>query len=173
VIYELGDRRPVLEGSGHFVAESAALIGQVRLGSEASVWFGCVLRGDNDWIEVGERSNVQDGSVLHTDVGCPLTIGPGVTVGHQAVLHGCTIEADTLIGIGSVILNGAVIPGNCIVGAGALVTEGKTYPEGSLILGAPARVARALTDAEIESIRHSADHYVENAKRYTTALRST
>ena len=172
MIFELGDRRPVLEGSGHFVAENAAVIGHVRLRAESSVWFGSVLRGDNEWIDVGERSNVQDGCVLHTDIGFPLTIGSGVTIGHKVMLHGCTIGSDSLIGIGSVILNGAVIPGNCIVGAKALVTEGKTFPEGSLILGAPARVVRDLTGAEIETIGQSADHYVDNAARYSLKLRA-
>lgn len=170
MICALGDWQPVLEGGGHFVAGNAAVIGRVRLRSESSVWFGSVLRGDKDWIEVGERSNVQDGCVLHTDVGYPLTIGPRVTIGHKAMLHGCTIGADTLIGIGSVILNGAVIPGNCIIGAKALVTEGKSFPEGSLILGAPARAVRQLTAAEIAKIRNSADDYVANAARYAETL---
>ena len=170
MIYHLGERCPLLEGNDQFIAPDAAVIGHVRLHTQASVWFGCVLRGDNDWIEVGERSNVQDGSVLHTDMGFPLTIGRNVTIGHKVMLHGCTIESDSLIGIGSVVLNGAVIASNCIVGAGALVTEGKTFPEGSLILGSPAKVVRELTAAEIAMIGHSADHYVDNATRYAETL---
>ncbi|MDX1482235.1 MAG: gamma carbonic anhydrase family protein, partial [Woeseiaceae bacterium] len=137
MIAALADRQPVLEGEGHFVAGNASVIGRVRLKARSSVWFNAVLRGDNEWIEVGAGSNVQDGSVLHTDMGFPLTIGPGVTVGHMVMLHGCTIEANALIGIGSIVLNGAVIPSDCILGAGALVTEGKTFPGKSLILGAP------------------------------------
>lgn len=170
MIRALGERRPVLEGEGHFVADNASVIGHVRLARRSSVWFNCVLRGDNEWIELGEGSNVQDGSVLHTDIGFPLTIGPGVTIGHMVMLHGCTVEANALVGIGSVVLNGAVIPGNSIVGARALVTEGKTFPEGSLILGAPAKVVRELSDDEIAMITASADHYVENASRYAASF---
>ena len=169
--YALGDRTPVLEGDNHFVADGVRIIGNVRLKSEASVWFNCVLRGDNDWIEVGERSNVQDSSVLHTDPGFPLTIGRGVTVGHKAMLHGCTIDSNALIGIGSIILNGAVIGSNCIVGANSLVTENKVFPDGSLILGSPARAVRGLSDEEIAAIAESADRYVENAARFRDKLR--
>ena len=170
MIYTLGDRTPVLEGHDHFIADGARIIGNVRLKSEASVWFNCVLRGDNDWIEVGERSNVQDGSVLHTDPGWPLTIGRGVTVGHKVMLHGCTIDANSLIGIGSTILNGAVIGSNCIVGANSLVTENKVFADGSLILGSPARAMRQLSSEEIASIAASADHYVANANHYREDL---
>ena len=172
MIYALGGRRPVLEGDGHFVAASAAIIGAVRLGNSASVWFNCVLRGDNDWIEIGERSNVQDGAVLHTDPGLKLTVGTGVTVGHRATLHGCTIGDHSLIGIGSTVLNGARIGANCLVGAHALVTEDRRFPDGALILGVPARVARQLDAAEIDSIRQSADSYVANARRFATDLQS-
>ena len=172
MMYSLDDRTPVLEGDNHFIAAGARLIGNVRLKTEASIWFNCVLRGDNDWIEIGERSNVQDGSVLHTDPGWPLTIGRGVTIGHKVMLHGCTIDANSLIGIGSTILNGAVIGSNCIVGANSLITENKVFPDGSLILGSPARAMRELSDDEIASIAMSADHYVANAARYRTALRS-
>lgn len=172
MIYSLEDRVPVLEGKNHFIADNAVLIGNVRLKSEASIWFTCVLRGDNDWIVVGERSNVQDGAVLHTDPASPLTIGRGVTVGHQAMLHGCTIGDNSLIGIGSTILNGAVIGENCLVGANALVTEGKSYPDGSLILGAPAKVVRSLSADEIAASKESADHYVQNAARYRSACRT-
>jgi carbonic anhydrase/acetyltransferase-like protein (isoleucine patch superfamily) len=171
VIYKLGDRSPVLEGEGHFVADNATVIGNVCLKAESSVWFTSVLRGDNDRIEVGERSNIQDGCVLHTDPGFPLSIGKGVTVGHRVMLHGCTIGENSLIGIGSTILNGAIIGGNCLVGANSLVTEGKSFPDGSLILGAPAKVARELTEEEIAGMKESASHYVENAARFRKQLK--
>ena len=171
MIYALGDHEPELVGGGHYVADSAAIIGKIRLLDSASVWFGCVLRGDNEWIEVGEMSNVQDGCVLHTDMGYPLRIGRSVTVGHKAMLHGCTIGDNSLIGIGSTVLNGAVIGKNCIVGANSLVTEKQAFPDGSLIFGSPAKVRRALTEAEIDSITASATHYVENAARYREQLR--
>ncbi len=166
----LGDRAPVLEGDGHFIAENATVIGSVRLKSQASVWFNAVLRGDNDWLEVGERSNVQDGCILHTDPGIPLVVGDGVTVGHRVMLHGCRIGDNSLIGIGSTLLNGSVIGKNCIVGAHALITEGKEFPEGTLILGSPARVVRELSDDEIERIGWSADIYVKNAQRFNEQL---
>lgn len=170
MIHVLGDRRPEFEGGGHFVADNATLIGTVRLKDRASVWYNCVLRGDNDWITVGERSNIQDASVLHTDPGLELDVGSGVTVGHGATLHGCTIGDDSLVGIGSTILNGARIGRNSIVGAHALVTENKEFPDGVMLLGAPAKIARALTDDEIAAIRSSADLYVENAARYLSDL---
>ena len=166
MIGRLKDREPVFEGDEHYVAESANVVGTVRLKQSSSVWFQAVLRGDNDWITIGERSNVQDGSVLHTDPGLPLSIGDGVTVGHKVMLHGCTIGDNCLIGIGSVILNGAVIGNNCIVGAKSLITENKTFPDNSLILGAPAKVARTLSEDEVAMIGQSADAYVSNAKRY-------
>ena len=171
MIYALGEHEPELTGNGQFVADDATIIGKVRLLASASIWFGCVLRGDNEWIEVGEMSNVQDGCVLHTDMGYPLRIGRNVTVGHKVMLHGCTIGDSSLIGIGSTILNGAVIGKNCIVGANSLVTEKQAFPDGSLIFGAPARVRRPLTEAEISSITASAAHYVENATRYRDLLR--
>ena len=170
MIYSLGDRAPVFEGNGHFVADNATLIGSVRLGDSASIWFNCVLRGDNDWLIVGERSNIQDGSVLHTDPGLELVVGNGVTVGHKAMLHGCKIGDNSLIGIGSTVLNGAKIGSNCIVGAHTLVTENKVFPDGSLILGAPARVAREIDAQEIALISRSADIYVRNAARYSSDL---
>ena len=170
MIYALDDRQPVLEGNNHFIAENATVIGTVRLKDAASVWFNCVLRGDNDWIEVGERSNIQDGSVLHTDPGIPLIVGDGVTVGHKVMLHGCSIGNDSLIGIGSTLLNGASVGANCVVGAHSLLTEGKSYPDGVLILGAPARVVRDLDDQEIAGIRRSADIYVRNAERFRDQL---
>ena len=170
MIYDHGDRKPVFEGDGHFIAENATFIGSVRLGAIARVWFNCVLRGDNDWLVVGERSNIQDGSVLHTDPGLELVVGRGVTIGHKVMLHGCAIGDNSLIGIGSTVLNGAKIGSNCIVGAHALVTEDKAFPDGSLILGAPARVVRELEDGEIALIRKSADIYVANAARFSSDL---
>jgi carbonic anhydrase/acetyltransferase-like protein (isoleucine patch superfamily) len=171
VIHALGERAPVFEGDGHFVADNATLIGSVRLGDSSSVWYNCVLRGDNDWIDIGERTNIQDGSVLHTDPGLELIVGSDVTVGHKAMLHGCTIGDQSLIGIGATILNGARIGRHTIVGAHALVTENKEFPDGVMLLGAPARVARELSDEEKSLIRHSAAHYVQNAARYLAALR--
>lgn len=168
--YALGDRVPVLEGSDHYIADGARIIGRVRLKSHSSVWFNVVIRGDNEWIEIGARSNIQDGSVLHTDPGVPLTVGANVTVGHKVMLHGCTIGDNSLIGIGSTILNGASVGENCIVGAHALITENKSFPPGSLIIGAPAKVARLLSTEEIESIGASAEHYVQNAARFRDQL---
>lgn len=173
MLYALGDDSPDIADEGTWIADSANVLGKVRLRAFASIWFQAVLRGDNEWIEVGERSNVQDGAVLHTDPGCPLTIGRNVTVGHQAMLHGCTIHDNSLIGIGSTILNQAVIPEHCIVGAHALVTEGKTFEPGSLILGSPARAVKQLDDAAIQMIRSSADRYVENAARFREQLLQT
>jgi carbonic anhydrase/acetyltransferase-like protein (isoleucine patch superfamily) len=170
VIYTLGDRAPLLEGAGHFIADNATIIGSVRLGDQASVWFNCVLRGDNDWLTIGARSNIQDGSVLHTDEGIELVVGDGVTVGHKVMLHGCSIGDNSLIGIGSSVLNGAQIGRNCLVGAHALVTENKVFPDRSLILGAPAKVVRELSDEEVAHIRWSADVYVRNASRFLSDL---
>ena len=169
MIRSLGDRRPALSDGPAFIAHNATVIGDVRIGAESGIWFNCVLRADQDAIEIGERSNIQDACVLHVDPGFPLRIGNNVTVGHKAMLHGCTIDDDVLVGIGSTILNGARIPRNCVVGANALVTENKTFPEGSLILGAPAKAVRDLSDAEIRGIRRSADHYVDNARRFAEA----
>jgi carbonic anhydrase/acetyltransferase-like protein (isoleucine patch superfamily) len=170
VIHALGERAPELLGDGHFIADNATLIGTVRLRAQASVWYNCVLRGDNDWIDIGERSNIQDGSVLHTDPGIELVVGNDVTVGHKAMLHGCSIGDESLIGIGATVLNGASIGRHTIVGAHALVTENKEFPDGVMLLGAPARIARELTDEEIELIRYSASHYVRNAARYLELL---
>ncbi len=172
MIADLGDRKPVLEGDSHFVADSADVIGDVRLGNMSSVWFQAVLRGDNDTITIGERSNVQDGAVLHVDPGFPLTVGDGVTIGHKVMLHGCTIGDNSLIGINSVILNGARIGKNCVVGAQSLITENKEFPDNSLILGSPARVARPLSDDEVAMIGMSAAAYVRNAERYRENLRA-
>jgi len=170
VIRALGDRAPVFEGSGHYVADNAMVIGSVRLKDQSSVWFNCVLRGDNDWLVIGERSNIQDGSVLHTDSGIELVVGDGVTVGHNVMLHGCSIGDNSLIGIGSTLLNGSKIGRNCVVGAHSLVTENKTFPDGTLILGSPARASRQLSDEEIASIGDSADIYVRNARRFAEQL---
>src|ERR1700684_2574861 len=147
MIYELDGQKPDLPDEGRYwVAASASVIGKVRLKTDCSVWFGAVLRGDNEWIELGERSAIQDNATLHTDMGFPLTIGPDCVIGHNVILHGCTIGANSLIGMGAIMLNGARIGANSLVGARALVTEGKTFPDGSLIVGSPARAIRALND---------------------------
>jgi carbonic anhydrase/acetyltransferase-like protein (isoleucine patch superfamily) len=169
MIHTLGEARPDIH-DGAWVAPDARVIGRVRLKAGASVWFQSVLRGDNEWIEIGEGSNVQDGTVMHTDMGYPLTVGDRVTIGHKVMLHGCTIGADSLIGIGSIILNGARIGSNTVVGANSLVTEGKEFPDGVLVLGAPAKVVRELSAEEIAMIGHSAEHYVQNARRYRNEL---
>lgn len=169
-LYSINDAAPTL-AAGAWVAPSADLIGDVRLGERASVWFGAIIRADNTPIVVGEDSNLQDGAIGHSDPGFPLTIGARVTVGHQAILHGCTIADDVLIGMGAKILNGAVIESECLVGAGALVTEGKTFPAGSLIVGVPARVLRPLTDGEKQALRVSAAHYAEKAALYARTLK--
>ena len=169
-LYALGEWKPLL-AEGAWAAPSADLIGDVRLGPRASIWFGAVIRADNTAIAIGEESNVQDGAVGHSDPGFPLTIGARVTVGHQAILHGCTIADDCLIGMGARILNGAVIEPESIVGAGALVTEGKSFVAGSLIVGVPARVVRPLTPAERQMLRASAAHYAEKASRYASELK--
>lgn len=171
-VYALADADLEVEDpSAYWVAPTAVLIGKVVLKRNASIWFGAVLRGDNEPIVVGENSNVQDGSVLHTDMGAPLNIGRDVTIGHQVMLHGCSIGDCSLIGIKATVLNHAVIPSFCLVGAHALVTERKTFQEGALITGAPARMARQLEDGQRQLIRHSAAHYVENWKRYARDLR--
>jgi carbonic anhydrase/acetyltransferase-like protein (isoleucine patch superfamily) len=169
-LYEFESLRPTL-AEGAWAAPSADLIGDVRLGARASVWFGAVIRADNTPILVGEESNVQDGAVGHSDPGAPLTIGRRVTVGHQAILHGCTIGDGALIGMGARVLNGALIGTNCIVGAGALVTEGKTFEPGMLIVGSPARIVRQLSDQDLQMLQLSAAHYAEKAARYASGLR--
>ena len=153
-----------------YVADSATVLGRVTLGAKASVWFGATVRGDNDDIVIGDGSNVQDGAVLHVDPGYPMHIGERVSIGHQAMLHGCTVGDRTLIGIQAIVLNGAVIGPECLVGAGALVTEGKQFPARSLILGAPARVARELTDKDLLMLKRAADSYVERSARYGASL---
>ena len=170
--YSLDGVAPQLpEDNSCFVAPDANVIGKVRLGEGASVWFGATLRGDNEWIEVGARSNVQDGSVLHTDMGVPLTIGPNVTIGHSVILHGCTIGEGSLIGMGATLLNGAKIGKFCIVGANALVTENKEFPDYSLIVGAPAKVTRQLDETAAKGLLASAKHYAENGRRYAKGLK--
>jgi carbonic anhydrase/acetyltransferase-like protein (isoleucine patch superfamily) len=169
-LYALDDVGPQLS-DGAWAAPSADLIGDVRLGPRASVWFGAVIRADNTPILIGEDSNFQDGAIGHSDPGAPLTIGARVTVGHQAILHGCTVGDDCLIGMGARILNGAVLESECIVGAGALITEGKRFESGSLIVGAPGRAVRQLTDEEREALRVSAAHYAEKAALYAAQLR--
>jgi carbonic anhydrase/acetyltransferase-like protein (isoleucine patch superfamily) len=168
-LYAINDVEPKLAERA-WAAPSADLIGDVRLGARASVWFGAVLRGDNTPLILGEETNFQDGSIGHSDADFPLTIGARVTVGHQAILHGCTVADDCLIGMGARILNGAVIESECIVGAGALVTEGKRFERGSLIVGAPARVVRQVTEEERRLLRESAAHYAEKAQRYAAEL---
>ncbi|TBW33892.1 gamma carbonic anhydrase family protein [Siculibacillus lacustris] len=171
-IWMLDGQAPDLPEDGSaWVAPSADLIGRVRLGRESSVWFGAVLRGDNEWIEIGDRSNVQDLSVLHTDLGAPLTIGADCTIGHKVTLHGCTIGRNSLIGMGATILNHARIGEDCLVGAGALVTEGKAFPDRSLIVGVPARVIRLLDDAAVARLTRSAEGYARNARRYADGLK--
>lgn len=169
-IYELDGRKPDIAESA-WVADSAQVMGDVTLGEGASIWFGAIARGDSDRIVVGAGSNIQDGSVLHADESMPLTVGERVTVGHQVMLHGCTIGDESLIGIGAIVLNGVKIGKNCLVGAGSLVTEGKEFPDGSMIIGSPAKVVRQLTPEQIEGLRKSAQHYVENARRFRQGLK--
>ena len=169
-LYELDGKAPQL-GDGAWVADSAQVIGNVELGANASVWFGVVIRGDNETIRIGRNSNVQDLSVLHSDAGVPLTLGDNVSVGHQVMLHGCTIGDGSLIGIQAVVLNNAKIGRNCIVGAGSVVTEGKEFPDNSLIFGSPAKLVRTLDEKGLEMLRHIAGHYVENGERYRRGLK--
>ena len=171
-IYELDGQRPDLPADERYwVAESAVVIGTVRLKRDASVWYGSTLRGDNEWVEVGERSNIQENCILHTDIGFPLTIGAGCTIGHSVILHGCTIADNSLIGMGAIVLNGVKIGRNCLVGAGAVVTEGKEFPDNSLIVGAPARHVREVNDKILQLIAESAQFYVNNWQRYRRGLK--
>ena len=169
-IYQLDDLKPAVHPTA-WVADNARVMGNVTLAENTSIWFGVVIRGDTSTISVGRNSNVQDNSVLHADVGMPLLIGEGVTVGHQVMLHGCTIGNNSLIGIGAIVLNGAKIGSNCLVGAGALVTEGKEFPDGSMIIGSPAKAVRMLSPEQIEGLKMSARHYMDNANRYKTGLK--
>ncbi len=172
MLYDLHDKTVEFRGEGQFVADGARLIGAVILEARASVWFNAVLRGDNEPIRIGPDSNVQDGSVLHTDPGYPLDIGCGVTIGHLAMVHGCTIGDNSLIGIKAVVLNGARIGRNCIIGANALVTEGKEIPDNSLVMGSPGRVVRSLDEAAAEGLRAAARGYVERARLYREGLKA-
>ena len=170
-IYQLDGQAPEFPPEGqYYIAESAAVIGRVRLKAEASVWFGAVLRGDNEWIEVGERSQIQDNATLHTDPGFPMTIGSDCVIGHNVILHGCTIGDNSLIGMGAILLNGVKIGKNSLVGAGSVVTESKGFPDNSLIVGTPARAIRALDEKAISMIRAGADIYVQRWKRYAKGL---
>lgn len=169
-IFTLGDKKPQL-GNDVWIAPNATVIGDVRLADNVSIWWNAVLRGDNDPISIGPGSNIQDGSVLHTDEGIPMHIGADVTVGHLVMLHGCTVGDGSLIGIGSVVLNRAVIGKNCIVGANTLIPEGKVFPDRVLIVGSPGKVVRELTDEEVAKLKKSAEHYVSNAGRYRTRLK--
>ena len=172
MLYRLEDTQPVLEGTGHFIAPNAAVVGNVVLGDGASVWFSAVIRGDNETIRIGARTNIQDGSVCHSDPGWPLTIGDSVTVGHNATIHGCTIGDGTLVGINAVVLNGARVGRNCVIGAGSLVPEGMEIPDGSLVMGVPAKIKRELTAEQQEFFSHNADHYVNNAVRFDRDLQA-
>src|SRR5437899_13093805 len=170
-IYELDGQAPEFPADGnYFVADTATVIGKVRLKNSASVWFGAVLRGDNEWIEIGEGSNVQDNSTCHTDPGFPLTIGKNCTVGHNVILHGCTLEDGALVGMGSIVMNGAKIGRGSIVGAGSAITEGKQFPEHALIIGAPARVSRKLEPVEGPAWGRAAKFYVDNGPRFKKGL---
>ena len=169
-IYQLGDQVPEIDASS-FVADSATVIGKVSLHANTTVWFGATLRGDNERITIGENSNVQEGTVMHTDMGYPLTVGKNVTIGHQVMLHGCTIGDGSLIGIQAVVLNGAKIGKGCLVGAGALVTEGKEFPDNSLIIGSPAKAVRTLTEADTDGMRAAANGYVTRGQLFKTQLK--
>jgi len=170
-LHALDGISPELPGEGRYwIAPDARVIGKVTLGDEVGIWFGAVLRGDNERITVGARTNIQEHSILHTDMGFPLTIGAGCTIGHRAILHGCTIGENSLIGMGAILLNGARIGANCVVGAGALVPEGREVPDGSLVVGMPGKVIRSLDEAAIEKLRQSAAGYVANWRRFAAGL---
>lgn len=169
-VYELDGVVPKL-ADDVYVAPNAQVMGNIEMGPASSVWFGAVLRGDNDLIKIGARSNIQDNSVLHTDPGMPLTLGEGVIVGHQVMLHGCTIGDNTLIGIGATVLNGAKIGKNCLIGAHALITEGKEIPDGSMVVGAPGKIIRTLNEQQISMLKLNAEVYVTNAKRFKAGLK--
>jgi carbonic anhydrase/acetyltransferase-like protein (isoleucine patch superfamily) len=170
MLYDLGDRKPSVHPSC-FVADSAQVIGSIRLEQDASIWFNTVLRGDNELITIGPESNVQDATVIHTDAGLEVRLGRGVTVGHRVMLHGCEVGDYSLIGIGAIVLNRAKIGKHCLVGAGTLITENKVIPDRSLVLGSPGRVVRQVSDAELLVLQGSAAHYVQNARRYAAELR--
>ena len=170
-MYTLGERRIVIHGDEHFIANNATLIGSVILHNQASVWYNAVVRGDSDIITIGERSNLQDAAVLHTDPGIPLTLGNNVSVGHQAMLHGCTVGDGSLIGIGAIVLNHAVIGKRCLIGAGALIPEGKTFPDGVLVVGSPGRIVRELNPEEQAGLLENADIYVRRSRLYREKLK--
>jgi carbonic anhydrase/acetyltransferase-like protein (isoleucine patch superfamily) len=169
--YSLGEDQVRLVGEGHFIAPNAAVIGRVVMHENSSVWFNCVLRGDADLIEIGAGSNIQDGTVMHADPGFPMVVGKNVTVGHNAMLHGCTIGDGSLVGIGAIVLNGAKVGKGCLIGANALVTEGMEIPDGSMVLGSPAKIKKHLSEEQQLGLMHNADHYVGNARRYRSGLR--
>lgn len=171
MFYSLDDRTPEYCGGGQYVADNATVIGSVKLMEKSSVWFNVVIRGDNELITIGPESNVQDGSVLHTDPGIPLTLGRGVTVGHKAMLHGCEIGDYSLVGINAVVLNGAKIGKHCLIGANTLIPEGMEIPDGSMVVGSPGKIRRELTDNQKKMLEMSALHYVHNAQRYLTKLK--
>ena len=170
MFYSLGQRKPEKDGDGQFVAHNATVIGSVKLMEKSSIWFNVVIRGDNELITIGPESNIQDGSVLHTDPGIPLTIGRGVTVGHKAMLHGCQIGDYSLIGINAVALNGAKIGKHCLIGANTLIPEGMEIPDGSMVIGSPGKIRRELNDSQKKMLEFSAAHYVKNAGRYLADL---
>ncbi len=172
MFYQLGERTPELVGEGQFVAHNATVIGSVRVMEKASIWFNVVIRGDNELITIGPETNVQDGSVLHTDPGIPLTLGRGVTVGHKVMLHGCSIGDYSLIGINAVVLNGAKIGKHCLIGANTLIPEGMDVPDGSLVVGSPGKIKRELSESQRKMLEMSAAHYVQNGARYLQQLKS-
>ncbi len=170
-LFALDDATPTLPDGFCWIAGNATVVGKVVIGTDVGVWFGSVLRGDNEPIAIGARTNVQEMTVMHTDPGFPVRIGEGCTIGHRAIVHGCTIGDNSLLGMGAIVLNGAKIGRNCLIGAGALVTEGKEIPDNSLVVGSPGRVVRQLDDEAVEGLRRSADHYVERARRFSAELR--
>ncbi|WP_247872411.1 gamma carbonic anhydrase family protein [Azospirillum sp. TSO35-2] len=172
MIYDLDDLRPDIADDIAWIAPDATVIGNVRMQRDSSVWFGAVLRGDNDLIDIGVAANIQDGCMLHTDPGFPLTVGDRCTVGHRAILHGCTIGSGTVVGMGATILNGAVIGRNCMIGANALVTEGKQIPDNSVVMGAPGKTVRTLDEVAQAQLQTLADHYVHNGRRFAAGLRN-
>ena len=171
MIYKIGSRQLEMRGEGHWIADNATVIGSVIMEANTSIWFNAVLRADNDVIEIGENTNIQDGSVLHVDPGVPMKIGRDVTVGHKVMLHGCTIGDNSLIGINAVVLNGAKIGKHCIIGANSLIPEGKEIPDGSLVMGSPGKVVKTLNDQQKKMLELSAAHYVQNAKRFRDQLK--
>ena len=172
MLYQLQERKPKIEAEDCFIAHNAVVIGSVTMEPQSSVWYNVVIRGDNDKIHIGKRSNVQDGAILHTDPGFQLRIGEGVTVGHMAMLHGCEVGDNSLIGIKAVVMNGATIGANCLIGANSLIPEGKNIPDGSLVMGSPGRVIRSLEPHEIDALKVSADVYVKNGERFRSELQA-